>query len=49
MTNYVTLSGALFCIFSLLADDTDLQPIFGWHGVYSVTQDRINIRINFVG
>ncbi|MFC1604598.1 hypothetical protein ACFL5F_06180 [Planctomycetota bacterium] len=49
VTNYATLSSVLFCVFSLLSDDTDSQPIPRWHSVYSLTQDRINIHINFVG
>ena len=42
------ISGVLFCIFSLLTDDTNSQPIFRWHGIYSLAKDRINICIYFV-
>ena len=41
--------GALLYILSSFTNDANSQPIPRWHGVYSVTQDRINIHINFVG
>jgi hypothetical protein len=40
---------SLLYILSSFANDANSQPITCWHGVYSVTQDRINIHIHFVG
>jgi hypothetical protein len=37
------LSGASFCISSLLAHDTDSQPITGWHRVDGLAQNGIDI------
>jgi len=48
LTNYVTLLGVLLYILSSFANDANSQPITCWHNVYSLTQDRINIHINFV-
>ena len=48
LMNDAISSIASLCTFSSVTNDANTQPISRWHGIYSLTQDWINIRVHFV-